>query len=357
MMEENKQNIINIKEIIEIILQNKKKFAKYLTIAFIVSCAWILPQPRYYTTAVTLAPETEEAISGGSLSSLASSFGINMGGLTNNDAIYPVLYPDLLGAPNFIVNLFDVPVETEAGDLKCDYYTYLNLHQKESFWLYPKTLITYWINNLTDDGKNATPAMRQSDGKYDVFCMSKRQLEIIEVINSKIKCTVDKKTDVITITVTDQDRKISALMADSVRVILQKHITDYRTSKARADVAHYENLAQQARQEYEIARHEYAAYADKHIDVNLQTYKTKLDDLENAMQTKYSTYNAINTRLQAAHAKVQERTPAFTVLTAASMARKPAGPKRMIFVAGMMFLTFVCLTAFLYRKKIKEQKN
>lgn len=356
-MEEKKQNIINIKEIIDIILQNKKKFAKTLVIAFVAACAWILPQPRFYTTTVILAPETEEPISGGSLSSLASSFGINMGGLANNDAIYPVLYPDLLGSPNFIVNLFDVEVETEKGELKCDYFTYLSQHQKVSFWLYPKIYLTNWFNQLTDDGSNSTPAVSGADGKYDVFCLSKRQLEIIEAIKSSIKCTVDKKTDVITITVTDQDRKISALMADSVRVILQKHITDYRTSKARADVEHYEMLAQQAHQEYEEARHRYAEYADANIEVNLQSYKTKVDDLENEMQTKYNTYSALNSRLQAAHAKVQERTPAFTVLNAASMARKPAGPKRMIFIAGMMFLSFVCLTAFLYIKKNKEQKK
>jgi uncharacterized protein involved in exopolysaccharide biosynthesis len=44
----------------------------------------------------------------------------------------------------------------------------------------------------------------------------------------------------------------------------------------------------------------------------------------------------------AAKAKIQERTPAFTVIKGAAVPIKPAGPKRMIFVALMLFFaTFV----------------
>jgi uncharacterized protein involved in exopolysaccharide biosynthesis len=54
--------------------------------------------------------------------------------------------------------------------------------------------------------------------------------------------------------------------------------------------------------------------------------------------------------LEAAKAKVQDRTPAFTIIEGAAVPVKPAGPKRMIFVIGMMFLTFIG-TAFYITKK------
>ena len=41
-----------------------------------------------------------------------------------------------------------------------------------------------------------------------------------------------------------------------------------------------------------------------------------MQDMENDMQLKFNTYNTLNTQLQAAKAKVQERTPAFAVLKA-----------------------------------------
>lgn len=349
---EEKQNIINVKEIIGIIQKNKFLYAKVLIVAFVLALAWILPQPRTYNSKVVLAPETEDLPSGGSLSSLASSFGFNMGSLASTDAIYPTLYPELLESPNFMHSLFDVQIETEDGSLKCDYYTYLEKHQKFSFWLYPKVWFNNFLNSLAKEdagGKVTKPK--------GVFNLSKKELEIIEGMVGKIKCTVDKKTDVTTITVEDQDRKVCALIADSVRVKLQQHITDYRTRKARKDLDYYTELTSKAKANYEKARQLYASYADANVEVSLKSFQSKIDDLENDMQLKYNTYTAMTTRLEAARAKVQERTPAFTVLHEASMPRKPTGPKRMIFIAGMMFLSFVGLTAFLYIRKNKEQKK
>lgn len=60
------------------------------------------------------------------------------------------------------------------------------------------------------------------------------------------------------------------------------------------------------------------------------------------MEMKYAVLQQLNTQLSMASAKVQERTPAFTVIKGAEVAIKPAGPKRMLFVAGMLiFVTFV----------------
>lgn len=352
-MEEKQQQIINVKEIIEIILKNKLLYGKVLMAAFVLAVAWILPQPRTYNSKVVLAPETEDLPSGGSLSSLASSFGFNMGSLASTDAIYPTLYPELLESPNFMHSLFDVQIETEDGSVKCDYYTYLVKHQKFSFWLYPKV----WVDRMIKSFSNEESAKSAGVKQEGVFNLSKKELEVIEGMIGRIKCTVDKKTDVTTITVEDQDRKVCALIADSVRLKLQQHITDYRTRKARKDLDYYTELAADAKAKYEKARQLYASYADSNVEVSLKSFQSKVDDLENDMQLKYNTYTAMMTRLEAARAKVQERTPAFTVLHEASMPRKPTGPKRMIFVAGMMFLSFVGLTAFLYRKKIKGQKK
>jgi uncharacterized protein involved in exopolysaccharide biosynthesis len=73
----------------------------------------------------------------------------------------------------------------------------------------------------------------------------------------------------------------------------------------------------------------------------LESYRAKQSDLENDMQLKYNTYSALSTQLQQAKAKVQERTPAFTTIKGAAVPVKPSGPKRMLFVLGMLFLAFI----------------
>jgi capsule polysaccharide export protein KpsE/RkpR len=122
---------------------------------------------------------------------------------------------------------------------------------------------------------------------------------------------VDKKTSVISITVTDQDPLIAALIADSAKQRLQTFITNYRTNKARNDLSYMEKLYNEAKEQYSRARQLYASYSDANQELLLESYKSKEEDLENEMQLKYNIYTQVTEQLQLAKAKVQERTPAF----------------------------------------------
>ncbi len=354
-MEENKKkDVIDLRVLFKRLKEKKRLFIKALSIAFILSCLWIFPQPRYYVTTITLAPETDMLSSGGSLSSLAASFGFNLGNMTSTDAIYPTLYPDVMEASNFIVDLFDIKVVNEDGDIKTDYYTYLTKNQKVSIWQMPLVWLGKQIRGLFPRKEGVLKA-DGNNGNSDILVLSEEQDKVVSMIQEKITCAVDKKTNVITITVKDQDRLVSAMMADSVRVRLQDFITDYRTRKARVDLEYYTKLTNEAKSDYDKARRQYASYADANTDLMLTSFKAKEQDLENDMQLKYNTYTTLTTQLQMAKAKVQERTPAFTVIQGASVPQRPAGPKRVLFVLAMMFLTFMGTTVCVFKGFIKKQ--
>ena len=97
------QQIIDLKKVFQALWKRKGLFFKVWIVTFILSCIWILPQPRYYTCEVKLAPEMNGEDIGGGLTSIASSFGFNIGGIGGQDAIYPELYPDLFESPEFVV--------------------------------------------------------------------------------------------------------------------------------------------------------------------------------------------------------------------------------------------------------------
>ena len=86
----------------------------------------------------------------------------------------------------------------------------------------------------------------------------------------------------------------------------------------------------------------------------LESYRLEQADLENDMQIKFNTYTAMNTQLQAARAKVQERTPAFTTLQCATVPVKPTGPKRVFFVFGMLCLAFFVTSCYVLNKIVKN---
>lgn len=345
---------INLKLMVKTVLNNKRDFARVLAIAFVVACGIILCVPRYYKCNVMLAPELSNMMGMGSeLSTLMSAFGVNMNTGTYFDAIYPEFYPDLMQSRDFQTSLFNVRVKNLEGDIETDYYTYLKKYQKAPWWVYPKR----WIGGIIKKFQKKEKEYSDGKGGLNPFALSREQSDIADIIGSKISCSVDAKNYMITISVEDQDKLICATLADTVRVKLQHYITQYRTNKARVDMEYYKALMEDAKKEYEEARKKYAKYSDANNEVILASLSTELEDKSNDMQLKFNTYSAMSAQYDAAKAKVQERTPAFTIVQGASIPVKPAGPKSMLFVLAVLFLTFTVTLLYKMRKELIELFN
>ena len=343
-MAENKEmEAINLREITQKILKNKKLFIKPLAIVFVLSVVYIYSQPRYYSTEMKLAPEIENPMSSSSLGSLASSFGLDIGNMQTTDAITPLLYPDLMGDNGFVSMLFPIQIKTKDGEISTTYYDYLMNHQKSAWW----SGFTNWFFGLFRSDEEGGGG----SGKMDPYRLSKKDNDLISLIQAKVSLDVDKKTGVIGIRVKDQDPEVCKTIADSTTVLLQNFITEYRTNKARIDVNYYTALCDSAYKEYETALKAYGYYADANMNVILQSHRSKMNDLENNAQLKYSTYTTLNTQLQAAKTKLQEKTPAFTLLKGAAIPTKPAGPKRIRFIFVMLFLTCFAVSGYILIKK------
>lgn len=329
-----------------ILWNDKKKILWYSITAGIIGVIIAFGVPRIYKSSVLLAPE-QSSNSGftGSISTLASMVGMDMM-IGGEDAIYPEIYPDLMKSTDFIVQLFPIHVNSLKGDIKdMTYYDYLSTKQKYAWWTYPLIL----KNKIIKCFKKAEPT---DDKKVDPFRLTKKQFDITKKIGSFLDCTVDKKTSVISITVTDQDPLIAATMADSVKSRLQVFITNYRTSKARNDLKYMQKLYQEAKDQYAKARQVYASYADANQDVLLQSFRAKQEELENEMQLKYDIYSQVVQQLQLTKAKVQERTPAFTVVQSATVPIKHSNRPKIIFLIGFMLLGLMIRSCYDLYKNI-----
>ena len=351
---EKKQHLINLARCWRIIMQRKKVYFKVIPVVFVLACVWIFPEPRYYRSSVDLAPEYTTESAGG-LSSIASSFGFNIGAMGgSSDAIYPILYPELFESPEFIVSLYDIKIKTEDGAIETDYYTYMKKHQKRNPITAPFRAAKKWVTSLFKEQSKGGVAEGE---KINPYRMSERDFALMEIIQQKILCTVDKKTEVITITVTDQDPLVAAIMTDSVRARLQDFIIMYRTSKARMDAEYYQTLVDSALTEYNKATLAYSQFCDSHNNAIRQSVISKRESLETERALKLNAYTALSAQLETMKAKIQESTPAFTVLKSTTVATQPAGPKRMLFVIGMCLLASIIVTLWLVRKEILGISN
>lgn len=330
---EEKEKVIDFGVILTTLKKKKKRMITAVSIAFVLSSFFILCMPRYYTASSKLAPEMGSSKSKGTLSSLASSFGFDLSQLESSDAITPLLYPDLMEDNGFVASLATIRVKTKDGKVETTYYDYLNKHQKFAWWDVCLGGLKKMLSSK-DTEKN-------DSARFNPYMLSKSENGIIEGIRHDVVLNVDKKTGVISVTTTAQDPLVCKIIADSAVARLQTFITRYRTNKARIDYKYYQKLAKEAKSSYEEARRRYGSYSDANTDLFLASYKSKQEDLENEMQLRYNTYSTINTQLQTARAKVQELSPAFTILKGADVPLRPAGPKRVLFVLAVVFLTFV----------------
>ena len=338
---------IDLGKIFKTLWKNKKYFFIILPIVFILSCVYIFSIPRTYRTEMKLAPELNNSKSlGGSLGSLASSIGFDLDKLQGSDAITPLLYPELMEDNGFVYSLWNIPVADKADTLHTTYYTYLEKYQKQAWW----EPAVNSIKDLFKKEEDTKTGGKSGATHFNPYKLSKKQNDVTEVIKGNINISFDKKTYVITVTVTDQDPLICKTLADTVAQKLQRFITDYRTSKARIDVAHYQELSDKAMAEYTAIRDKYVHFADANTDVILESVKAKLEDMENDMQLKYNTYTTVQTQLQLTKAKVQERTPAFTIIKGAEVPIKPAKPKRVLFVLAVMFVSIILISGGILAK-------
>ena len=341
----NPNNVIDLRDVVRKVMTRRKLFYKVLPTVFVLSCLYIVCIPRTYDTNCALAPEIANPMSGGTLSSIASSFGIDLSQMETNDAITPLLYPDLMSDNAFVTNLFPVKVTTLDNELSTTYYDYLRYHQKAPWW----TKVTNW---LTSQLKSLfTKKQEGGEEQFNPYRLSKTDSDVANMIRDNVSLSVDKKTGVITVSVKDQDALICKTIADSVSAHLLQFIIDYRTNKAHIDADYYEQLTAKAKAEYDEARRKYSRFVDANQNVVLQSYRSQSEDLESDMQLKYNAYSMLSAQMLQAQNKVQERTPAFTLLKGADVPVKPSSPKRMIFVAAMLVLAFFATIAYIFKEE------
>lgn len=310
--------------------------------------------PKTYTSEVILAPELSSGGLGlsSNLMDMASSFGVDLGSTNKSmDALYPEIYPEILSSYDFIHGLFDVPVRLKNDNTTRTYFRHVTVDTKIPFWQYPKA----WLAKLS--AKDDTVAGNTKNGKKDPFKTSKIDSEICEAIGKSINCLIDKKTSVILIGVTDQDPLVAAIIADTIQNRLQNYITSYRTKKARTDFNYYKKLYNDAKAKYTKAQNTYASFCDANQDVVLEKYIAKRDELENEMQTAFTLMNQMSTQMQAAKAKIQERTPAYTMIKSAKMPYKASSMSRLMILALVLFVAMLA-DAFwvLFLKDILKKK-
>jgi len=281
-----------------------------------------LTSQRKYSTTVTLAPELGKSGSSSSLSGIASMLG--MGGMqmgNSSDAYNVTNYPDIVQSTPFITSLFDIRVQDPENKVDTTLIGYLTRKKSKG------------LLEMIGLGKKE----KKEDPTLNIFKLSRKQDLVCKALSKCIMTDVDKKTGITTISVTADNAYVSAILADSVCQKLRDYIINYRTSKAREDLAYYQKLADESYVTYKKATNAYANYQDHNRGLILNIALSEGSRLQNEASIATQVYTQMKQQAEMARAKVQEEKPVFAVIQPASVPLRPVGGRSKI---AMMWTFF-----------------
>lgn len=308
---------IDIMELVRKFLKEWKLVLKWCGIASVIGVIAALSAVSTYTVTTKMSPESTKSGSS-SLSSLASLAGINLGSMSAGaDAISPDLYPEIVSSVPFLTKLFYMPVEAEykGEPVQCNYYEYLKNCGKAPWYKYVTSLPGRLLGAILTPADEKEPKGFKKLGAVDNSKLTKAQEKVIKGMRKNISVATDKKTFVITLSVTDQDPEIAMKLSETIVTELRDFITSYRTEKARNDLEYYEKLYEESQADYFEAQQRYARYSDMNQGMVRQSVMVERERLQNEMQLKYQLYNSCAQQVQMAKAQVQRETPVCTILT------------------------------------------
>jgi len=353
---ENDEQEIDWMDILRRIIAIRKTLYKAAGIGVVLGIIIALSIPKQYTVTVTLSPEMNGDKTSGGLASLASSF---LGGAatsnSSNDALNVTLAPDIVASTPFVLELFNTRVQTLDGELDTTLVTYLD-EQKQPWWGYIKAapgLAIGAIKSLFTEEADTTATLNP-------FQLTEKEAAKVKGLRQSILAEVDKKTAMTTITVTLQDPKVTAIVADSVVAKLQQYIIDYRIKKAKEDCAYLEELYHERQQEYYDAQSKYAHYFDTNRNIAFQSVRAEQERLQNDMNLAYQVYSQVAQQLQVARAKIQEEKPVFAIIEPAIVPLLPSSTSRKAIIIGFIFLSIAIVGGWQllgkeYWDKLKNQ--
>lgn len=347
----NSEKEIDLVELAKKLWARRKMILKWCGVGALLGLIVAFSLPRQYTTEVKLAPElgNDTKSSGGNLGALAAMAGIGSSA-AGSDAVYPLLYPDIIKSVPFCMSLLDIPLTDKDEERRFTLEQYLQDDVKTPWW----SVIT------SAPGKLISLIMPKTEDKLakgkDNFHLTKDEQEMVEFLGKHVTCEVDQKTFVVSISVEMQDPMVSAVLADSVAHRLKEYVIDYRTNKSRDDLAYIEKLNEEAKQSYYAAQQRYANYLDTHQGIVMYSAQTMRDRLENEATLAFNVYNQTSQKLQMAKAKVQEETPVYAAIEPATVPLRPSAPRKVLILAGSIFLAFVAACCWiLFVQPLKKQ--
>ncbi len=178
---------------------------------------------------------------------------------------------------------------------------------------------------------------------------------VIDVLDDVISYSSAPRFSLVTFQVLDPDPYVAATMVDSVRVVMEKRLVDYRSSKSVEDVRVAQDVLSNAKSDYLNAVEAMANYSETHKNNNTVEVQSTLLTLQGEAENLKNVYSIAAMELSRAEAAVQQKAAPFVVLKSATVPQSPSTPMVLSYILSFFTLGIVFTTWYvLYKRKGKK---
>jgi LPS O-antigen subunit length determinant protein (WzzB/FepE family) len=307
-----------------------------------------------FTAATTFVPLAQgTSIGGGSLGSLASLAGINIGGGASSEEISPELYPQIVSSIPFQLELLNTPltIEGQAGPVSYRAY-YENIYRpgllsniKKYTVGLPGVLIA--LVRSAPENPEAPAGAKESQ----LIAISEKKYKLIERLESQISLAVNAKEGFISISVTLPEAIASAQLALKAQQLLQDYALQFKTQKSIEQLRYIEERYAEKQKAFNAIKISLARFQDQNTGINTALGRTKLLQLQGEYDLAFTVYSELAKQLETQLLQVKKDTPLFTVLKPVSIPNEKSAPKKALIVVVYLFLGFVLSIGFVLGRK------
>jgi len=339
---------IDIVELLKKVYKEKKLIFKCSIIAAIVGVVFALFQQNIYTSSTTFIPQLSSDVKtrSSSLSGLASLAGINLGGMEGSSEFPPTLYPQVVESVPFRLDLLSSYIEVNNSELTLREYLLMDNNLFNFFGTVKKYTIGLpsFILGLFKADDNYV-----SDSS-SIYGLTEEDHELFKKLSTVFSLSINDKEGFITMSFTDQDKTVSAQVAQTAETLLQEKIIEFKVKSSKELLDFTFNQYNEKKKAFEKLQDERAVFVDNNINISSSLFQNKLSRIESELSIAQNVVQQLASQVEQAKLQVNKDTPVFTTIKPVTIPYEKSAPKRSQIVIIFLFLGFVLSTGYVLVK-------
>lgn len=330
----------------------RKTIVAIIGVFVVLGLAVALLSPKEFTANSVFVPQvSDQNRAGGSLGSLASLAGINLGGMGGSSEIPPSLYPKIVSSVNFRLAILDAPLSVEGLDKPVTYrYYYDSIHNPGVLGFIKKFTIGLpglLIKSLKGDFDEVV-----KDVNDQLIRVSQEDFEHFKRLDAQISVTPNDKEGFVSLSFVLPEPIMAAQMALFAQDLLQEQVIAYKISNAQEQLKFTEERFEEKKKEFEEIQSRLASFRDRNQNIVSAAVLNQQQRLEAEYNFAFNIYTELAKQLEQARIQVAKDTPVFSVIQPVTVPVEKSAPKRPLILIIFAILGLLGASGYFFLKEL-----